>query len=307
MASTSCQHPETGRAMSVPMLTIKRLGVHLGAEVVGLDLSAPLGDAVTAAVRQALLKYQVLVFRNQDISANQLLTFGRSFGPLSVAPITPHNEDLPELGILDNGEHNPASYVQKWHIDESYREEPPMGTMLRSIVIPETGGDTLFVSMTAAYEGLSDRIKAYLVDLEAVFDHKYLKRRIGTDAEGRLRQEHFARVFPRVTHPVVREHPETSEKILFVNPNCTLYIKGIDDVESQAILSILFHQADIPEYQYRHRWEPNMVVFWDNRSTQHRAPQDYKERRVMHRITIKGSRPYASGRKESFPSQSSRQ
>ncbi len=276
---------------------VKKFGVHLGAEISGIDLTQTVSDADIAVVRDALLEHQVLAFRDQDITPQQQMAFGARFGELSVHPIAPHDEEIPELIVFDNTPDNPAMFTDNWHSDETFREAPPLGTMLRAIQVPEIGGDTLFASMTAAYEGLSDKIKHLINDLEAVHDVKLFRLGFTDDDEGREQEKYINENFPKVIHPVVREHPETGQKILFVNPHFTLHIKGMSELESQSLLAILYHQAEIPEYQIRHRWEPNTMLFWDNRSTQHYAPHDYTERRFLHRITIKGDRPYGPGQK----------
>lgn len=276
-------------------VTVKKTGVHLGAEIGGIDLNQPLDDARTAAIRAALLEHEVLIFRSQDISVEALVDFGRRFGELSVHPIAPHDEEVPELIVFDDDEEDPAVFTDNWHTDETFREVPPLGTILRAVQLPPVGGDTLFCSMTAAYDGLSPWVKKAIEGMEAVHDLKLFRLGIPDTPEGREEELKLNREFPKVVHPVVREHPETGKRVLFVNPHFTLHIKGIPERESQALLSVLYHQAEVPEYQLRIKWEPHTVVFWDNRSTQHYAPHDYRERRLMHRVTVKGDRPYGPG------------
>ena len=279
---------------SVSLPKFERIAVHLGVEVSNIDLRQPQSDAARQALRDALAEHEVLVFRDQDISVEDQLRFGRYFGELSVHPIARHDEKIPELQIFDYDEKNPPTFTDNWHSDETFREVPPLGTVLRAHVIPELGGNTLFCSMTAAYDGLSDRLKNYISGLEAVHDVKLFRLGFTEDEKGREQEKFINENFPRVTHPVVREHPVTKKKVLFVNPHFTMHIKGMDEVESQSLLRVLYHQAELPEYQYRHVWQPHTVVIWDNRSTQHYATRDYKTRRHLHRVTVKGTeRPYA--------------
>lgn len=276
-------------------LGITKVGVHLGAEISGVDLTQHLSEAVVAEIRAALMEHQVLIFRDQDISVEHQVAFGECFGELSVHPIAPHDDDVPELIVFDNDADNPAVFTDNWHSDETFREVPPMGTILRAIELPPVGGDTLFASMTAAYDGLSGWVKDAIETMDAFHDLKLFRLGIPNTDEGQEFEKSLNERFPKVLHPVVREHPETKARVLFTNPHFTLNIKGLTEVESQAMLSILYHQTELPEYQLRVKWAPNTVVFWDNRSTQHYAPHDYAERRFMNRVTIKGTRPYGPG------------
>ncbi|HEV3395304.1 MAG TPA: TauD/TfdA family dioxygenase, partial [Xanthobacteraceae bacterium] len=177
-----------------------------------------------------------------------------------------------------------------------FRACPPMGTMLCAKIVPEIGGDTVFHSMTAAYESLSDRLQQFVSGLEAVHDFKPFKALFAETEEGWRKLRHFEEIYRPATHPVVRVHPVSGKKALFVNPQFTLFIKGMEERESRALLDTLFRVTSVLEHQYRHRWEPDMVVFWDNRSTQHAAVHDYyPQRRLMERVTIKGDRPHGSG------------
>lgn len=283
----------TDKRYNSSTIELKNVAVHLGVEVSGLDLTQPLDDASQQVLRDALVEHEVLVFRDQDISVEDQLRFGGYFGELSVHPIAAHDENIPELQVFDNDEKNPPSFTDNWHSDETFRQVPPLGTILRAHELPSLGGNTLFTSMTAAYDGLSDRLKTYISGLEAVHDVKLFRLGFTDDEKGRAQEKFINENFPRVTHPVVREHPVSKKKVLFVNPHFTMHIKGMEELESQSLLRVLYHQAETPEYQYRHVWAPNTIVFWDNRSTQHYAPRDYTERRYLHRVTVKGDRPYA--------------
>jgi taurine dioxygenase len=248
-------------------IQVRRVGVFLGAEITGLDLTKPLDQATVDALVAAHAQYEVLVFPNQKISSADLMRFGRYFGPLSVHPFSTNAADHPELIVYDNKEGNPPAATDVWHTDETFRECPPMGTMLCSKIVPELGGDTVFCSMTAAYEGLSDRMQQFISGLEAIHDFKPFKMLFAESEEGRHKLRAYEEKYPPVVHPVVRVHPTTGKKAIFVNPQFTLAIKGMEERESRTLLDTLFRVTAIHEYHYRHRWQPDMLVFWDNRST----------------------------------------
>lgn len=288
---------QTADSSRATAIAVRRLAVNLGAEITGVDLTKPLDEPAVDAIRQAHAEYGVVTFPNQTITADDLRRFGRYFGELTVHPFSSATEEVPDLIVFDNKEGNPPSTTDVWHSDETFRECPPMGTMLSCKIAPELGGDTAFCSMIAAYEGLSDRMQAFISGLEAVHDFKTFRERfsLSTPAE-RARLYQYDELFPKVTHPVVRVHPVTRKKSLFVNRNFTLSIKGMSETESRDLLEKLFATVNTLEYQYRHRWEPNCVVFWDNRSMQHAAVHDYyPQRRLMERVTIAGDRPFGTG------------
>ena len=277
-------------------LKVRKVGAFLGAEVTGIDLTRPLDDATVKAIGDGLAVHEVLVFPRQAISSEDLKRFGRYFGELTVHPFSTNAADSPELIVYDNKEGNPPAATDIWHSDETFRECPPMGTMLCSKIVPQIGGDTAFHSMTAAYESLSDRLQHFISGLEAVHDFKPFKALFSETEEGWRKLRHFEEIYRPVTHPVVRVHPVSGKKVLFVNPQFTLFIKGMEERESRALLDTLLRVTTVLEHQYRHRWEPNMVVFWDNRSTQHAAVHDYyPQRRLMERVTISGDRPHGTG------------
>lgn len=273
-------------------LAFTRIGASLGAEVSGLDLTQPLDDAAVTVLTQAHGEYEVLIFRDQEITADQQKAFGRRFGELTVHPFAPRDEDVPELIIFDNDADNPPWGTDVWHSDETFRAEPPMGTMLRALIVPEIGGDTMYTSMSAAFEGLSDRLQQFVSGLEAVHDFKPFRALFSGDAEGRRMLRDYEERYPPATHPVVRLHPVSGRKALFVNPNFTVAIKDMGDAESRSLLDQLFRQALVPEYQIRHHWRPHTLAFWDNRAVQHYAIHDYyPQHRRMERVTIKGDKP----------------
>jgi len=277
-------------------LSVRPVGTFLGAEVTGIDLSTTLDADTVAAIARAHVEHGVLVFPDQEISSEDLMRFGRYFGELSVHPFSTSSDDAPELIVYDNKEGNPPVDTDIWHSDETFRECPAMGTALCSKIIPERGGDTTFASMTAVYDGLSDRMQSFLSGLEAVHDFLPFKQTFPDTREGRDRLRHFEEMYRPATHPIVRVHPVSGRKAIYVNPEFTTHIKGMDKDESRTILDLLFRKTLRQEYHYRHRWRPHMVVFWDNRSTQHSAQHDYyPHRRLMERVTIRGDRPVGDG------------
>jgi len=277
-------------------ITVRRVGAFLGAEVTGVDLSQPLAPETVEAIRLAHATHEVLVFPSQKISSEDLKRFGRAFGELTVHPFSTNAAGAPELIVYDNKEGNPPAATDIWHTDETFRECPPMGTMLCSKIVPAIGGDTVFCSMTAAYEALSDRMQHFISGLEAVHDFKPFKTLFAETEQGWRKLRHFEEIYRPATHPVVRVHPVTGKKVLFVNPQFTLFIKGMEERESRTLLDTLFRATSVLEHQYRHRWESNTVVFWDNRAAQHAAVHDYyPQRRLMERVTIRGDRPFGTG------------
>jgi alpha-ketoglutarate-dependent taurine dioxygenase len=270
-------------------ITVTRVGVHLGAEIGGVDLRKPLADAAFETIQDALVDNELIIFRNQEISSDNLIDFGRRFGELTVHPFAPHDEKAPVLIKFRNDETNPPFATDVWHSDETFRSEPPMATILCAKVVPAIGGDTMFASMSAAFEGLSPRMQQFISGLEAIHDWKPFKRLFDNTEEDRKDRQRFELLYPPQLHPLVRVHPVSGRKVLFVNPQFTLAIKDMDERESRLLLDTLFHQALIPEYQFRLHWAAHTIAMWDNRSTQHYAVNDYyPQRRFMERVTIRG-------------------
>lgn len=282
---------------------IKR-GAQLGAEITGVDLTRPLSEADFARVEDAFIENQVLVFRGQDISLDDFVAFARRFGEITVHPFRSREAgsnkladagraDYPELIILDNSGKKPPHQTDQWHSDESFGETPPSATMLRSVITPEIGGDTVFASMTAAYDGLPKALQDFYETLEAMNDFKAFRSLYSHNTEGRRKLVEMEDIYPNTAHPVVRVHPVSGKKAIYVSPQTTTKIVGLRDFESEKILDMLYRLPEIPEYQFRVKWEPHMIVIWDNRSVQHYAPRDYlPAARRMERLTIKGDRPY---------------
>jgi|AmaraimetFIIA100_FD_contig_121_142081_length_4382_multi_4_in_0_out_0_3 taurine dioxygenase len=280
-----------GRPITVERggITVTRVGVHLGAQISGVDLRKPLSDKALEIIQDTLVENELIIFRNQDITSDNLIDFGRRFGELTIHPFAPHDEKAPVLIKFRNDENNPPFATDVWHSDETFRSEPPIATILCAKVVPAIGGDTMFASMSTAFDGLSDRMKEFILGLEGIHDWKPFKKLFDSTEEDRKNRQHFELLYPPQLHPVVRIHPVSGRKILFVNPQFTIAIKDMEEHESRLLLDTLFHQALIPEYQFRLHWAPHTIAMWDNRSTQHYAVNDYyPQRRFMERVTIRG-------------------
>jgi taurine dioxygenase len=283
---------EPARGATVtPPFEIERLGACLGAQIHGLDLRRDMSGETLRALEAALIEHKVLVLRNQPLSTAEHVAVSRLFGELEVHPMRPQGE-LPEILVLDNHKDNPVLSTDVWHSDTTFRKNPTKYTILRCQIIPKVGGDTLWADMTAAYDGLSAPFKAMLAGLRAVHDFKNFRALFSKSPEDQARLARMEEMFPNPSHPVIRTHPVSGRKAIYVNPQFTLHIEGLHRDESRAILDALFAQAQVPEYQFRLRWEPDTIVFWDNRSTQHYAANDYyPQRRRMERTAVVGDVP----------------
>ncbi|MDX1392846.1 MAG: TauD/TfdA family dioxygenase [Gemmatimonadota bacterium] len=273
--------------MSTATLTIRSVTPVIGAEIAGVDLG-DLDDSTFRAIRDALMTHGVIFFHDQEISIESQKAFGARFGELVAHPNDPGAEGHPEVMIIHADEGSKRVAGEMWHTDVSCDPVPPMGSILRLHTVPECGGDTLFASMYAAYDALSDRMKELLEDLTAVHDggpyYRAVNRLIGRDDGGRT--------YPSAEHPVIRVHPETGRRALFVNSMFTVGIVGLPKLESDALLDFLFAHVQRPDFQCRFRWRPNSVAFWDNRCTQHHAIWDYwPATRSGYRVTVRGERP----------------
>ncbi len=274
------------------MLSVSPVAVALGAEIGGIDLREPISDASFGELRAALVEHQVLFFRDQAIEPAHQQALAERFGPLQTHPAYATVEGFPAITILESTPDKPT-LIEKWHTDMTFREHPPMGTMLRSRIIPERGGDTLFASMSAAWEALSPALQQMLEGLTAVHSFEHGFRESLAEPGGRERLAQALADNPPVVHPVVRTHPESDRKLLFVNELFTTRIRELSAAESDYLLGFLFKHVRQPEFCCRFRWSENAIALWDNRSTQHKPVNDYfPAHRRMERITIDGDRPY---------------
>jgi taurine dioxygenase len=279
--------PET----EIAPFSVEPLSPSIGAVIAGADLSRP-DPALCAALKQALLEWKVLFFYDNDISAAEQVALARQFGALETHPVVPHVPGQPEVSVIVH-DRNSRGNQNMWHSDVTWRPDPSWGSILRAVEVPEVGGDTLFADMGAAYDGLPPALKARIEGRSAVHEMGYLKvmmRKQGMSAD---EQKETARKYPPSAHPIVRIHPDTGRKILYVNAVFTKRILDMEPGESSALLNTLCARASVPEYQCRFRWRKNAIAFWDNRATQHYAVSDYwPARRHMERVSIVGDRPY---------------
>lgn len=298
---------DSEKAAETGGITVRRLAGHIGAEIHGVDLSQPLDEETVAKIRRKLLKYKVVFFRDQRIGHAEQIAFARQFGELTHAH--PHEDappaEFPEILTID-----PRRYEQKygesfrdrytkrqytyyggWHTDVTASVNPPAASLLRAETVPEFGGDTTWTNQVAAYEGLSEPLQKLVDGLRA--EHRFLAGQERSDEGDELSRRIKANLLVS-HHPVVRVHPETGEKALYVNPGFTTRILGLSATESRKLLELLFEHLTRAEYTVRFKWEPGSVAFWDNRATAHLGPQDIghlEVERVLHRVTLIGDRP----------------
>jgi taurine dioxygenase len=278
------------------MIDIQTLTSRIGAEVQNIKIGGDLDAATVRELRRALVEHKVLFFREQDhLTPSEHVAFGRLFGDLETHPFIGAHPDHPELIILRRSpdmraQRSKTPYGENfWHSDVSWRAEPSFGSILRAVEVPPMGGDTLWADMEAAFAGLSPSLQEALKSLRAVHDFdKSFGATIAPEKKPAMAEK-----FPPVEHPLVRTNPDTGASVLYVNEPFTSRIAGMETRESDALLRMLFSHASRPEYQCRFSWRPGSVAFWDNRSTQHYACDDFGDAtRVMQRITIAGDRPY---------------
>lgn len=292
-------------------LEIRPQAGHIGAEIHGVDLTRPLSPEVVDAIRATLLRWKVVFFRDQALTQAQHIAFGRAFGEVTPAhPTLPAAfPDHPEILLLDNqrfarkeraaggggaGAGGGPSIESRWHTDVTFVPNPPMGSILRGVVVPEYGGDTQWTNLVVAYERLSEPVRRLLDEFHAVH-HNVLPLSRG-ELSPELQQQ-FQSQDLRAQHPVVRVHPETGERALFVNPNFTSHIAELSRQESRHLLAMLYEHLANPEFTVRFRWQPDSIAFWDNRATAHLVPTDIPPgaRRSMQRITLAGDVPVGPG------------
>jgi alpha-ketoglutarate-dependent sulfate ester dioxygenase len=310
MTATTAPAPDSvasAPADPAPPITVRRLAGHIGAEIGGVDLSQPLSAEAIAALRQELLTHKVVFFRNQHLGHAEQIAFARRFGELTHAH--PHEdrppEQFPEILTID-----PRRYEQKygrsfrdeyqqrqytyyagWHTDVTAAVNPPAISFLRSENVPEFGGDTTWTNLAAAYQGLSAPLRGFVDGLRA--EHRFLAGQERNDEDDELSRRVNANLLVSI-HPVVRVHPETGERALYVNPGFTKRIVGLSTVESRRVLELLYEHLTRPEYTVRFHWDDASLAVWDNRATAHLGPQDIghlEVERVLHRVTLVGDRP----------------
>lgn len=272
---------------SYTRFTVEPMSRTVGAEIAGIDLRLPLDSELKHQLNRALLEHKVLVFHDQHFTAAEQIDFGLNWGEIEEHPfITKGGNDLVQRFERNQ---NSSGYENEWHTDNTWMHSPSLGSILRAIELPALGGDTLFADTAAAYDNLADEVKHRIDGLSA--EHDWIQafgRSMPDDRKAVLRKR-----LPAVHHPVVRTHPETGRKTLFVNSNFTVRIDGMVEDESRELLDFLYRQCDIPEYHCRLKWRVGTIAFWDNRAVQHYANSDYwPDRRVMERIVIAGDRPY---------------
>jgi taurine dioxygenase len=267
-------------------ITIDKLTPIIGGEIAGVDLSKPLGNRTLDEIHRALAENLVIFFRDQHLTEDQHLAFGRLFGGLHIHPAAPSAPGKPELMIIHADKDSPRANGEGWHSDVSCDVEPPMGSILYIRKCPPHGGDTLFASMYAAYDALSDRMKTYLDGLTAEHSGEHYRGQYANYGVADKPE------YPRAEHPVVRTHPVTRRKALYVNKGFTRRILGIPIDESEGILNYLYEHMANPLFQCRFRWQENSIAFWDNRCVQHHAMWDYwPHTRSGNRVTVRGDRP----------------
>jgi taurine dioxygenase len=261
----------------------------VGAEIGGIDLSRPLSDDAAATIRRAVADHGVAFFRDQALTPEQHIALARRFGPINVNRFFAHLDGFPEIALVSKEPHQTRNIGGGWHTDHSYDQLPAMGSLLYAREVPPTGGDTLFASMYAAYDALSDGLKQTLSGLRALHSSRHVFGVERPGMEGRIGNRELAA--QDAIHPVVITHPDSGRKALYVNPGFTLRFDGWTDEESRPLLDYLYRHATRPEFACRFRWRAGSLAFWDNRATWHYAANDYHgHRRLMHRITVEGGK-----------------
>lgn len=271
--------------MSIQSVDVRKLTPTIGAEIFGVDIGKGVSNSQFEEIHQALLDNLVIFFRDQEMTLAQHKEFGRRFGKLHIHP-QPSNpvEGHPEVIAIKADENSKHVSGEIWHSDVSCDAEPPMGSILQLLEVPANGGgDTLFANMYAAYDALSEPMRDFLSGLTAIHDGEHFRPRTNDPTK----------VFPSAEHPVVRTHPETGRKALFVNRVFTSRIVQLSKEESDGLLEMLYRHIEKPNWQCRFKWQPNSIAFWDNRCVLHNAMWDYfPQRRFGYRVTVCGDKPY---------------
>ncbi len=274
------------------VLQVKKAAGTLGAYLEGVDLATIMrADDLFLQVKTAVLEHEVVFIRDQRISAPVFENFAQGFGPVLVHPAYGTVADAPDVQVLESTPDKPSK-IEAWHSDMTFSLTPPTFTLLHGKTIPEYGGDTLWRSATAAYQALSEMMREFLGGLRAVHDFRHGFQESLAEPGGEDRLAGAVASNPAVSHPVVRTHPETGKKALFVNPLFTSRIEDLSPVESRHLLEFLYQHLSTEEFTVRLNWQPDTVVIWDNRSTQHKPVNDFfPQLRKLHRVTIAGDRP----------------
>jgi taurine dioxygenase len=278
--------------MSYNHIQIEPLSANLGAEIAGVDLTAPVARDTLAEIRQVFGEYGVIFFRDQQLSPEQHVAFAERIGPININRFFTTVPGYPMIAEVRKEPEQTRNIGNGWHTDHSYDEVPALGSMLYAREVPATGGDTLFASMYAAYNALSDGLKATLEGLRACHSSRHVFGPAAAARRGDLadRIGNAELATQDAVHPVVIRHPDTGRKALYVNPGFTLRFEGWTEEESRSLLDYLYQHAVRPEFTCRFHWRAGSMALWDNRSTWHFAVNDYQgERRLMHRVTIDGS------------------
>lgn len=273
-------------------MQVRKAGGALGAYVSGVTLGDSAGSsAARAGLRAALLEHQVLFLRGQAASPEVFQAFARGFGQVEAHPAYPTVSGAPDVQILESTAERPSK-IEVWHSDMTFRPTPPALTLLHGRVIPDYGGDTVWASAVAAFEALSEPMRRMLAELTAVHDFRHGFRESLAEPGGAERLADAVAANPPVRHPLVRTHPETGRRAIYVNALFTSHIEGLSRTESEAILQFLYRHVVTEEFTVRLHWEVDTVALWDNRATQHRPVNDFlPQHRLMHRVTIAGERP----------------
>ena len=272
---------------------LNKLSPELGAEISGIDLSKDFSEEIQNKIYDDLIQYKVLFFREQTITPQFHVEFAKSFGSIEEPhPVYPNVDGFPEIVLLENDKNHPPD-TDEWHTDVTFKNDPPFASILYSKIIPEVGGDTLWSSLSKIYDALPNELKAQIENLRAIHDMGSFRNHYMNDdnRESSVKLNKGFEEFGNAVHSVVKVHPISGEKFLYINPSFTSQIVGMTTTDSNNLLSYLFNFMCKPEFQIRFKWTPNTLVIWDNRCTMHYAIGDYMpNKRVMHRVTVLNDR-----------------
>lgn len=285
---------EGDAVVSTNELSVNRVTPAIGAEISNIDLTVPIDQMTHDLIYDLLIENQVIFFRNQPISSKNHLELACAFGePEDVHPIYPHVEGFPNIVLLRNGPESVPD-TNDWHTDLTFRQESPFASVLSAKVVPECGGDTLWLSLSRAYETLPETIKSELQTMTAVHDMGSFRNQFATNEIEGSKIVAAHKEFGSAIHPIVQTHPVSGKKFLFINESFTAHVVGLRTSESNRLLNYLFQHINQPEHQVRFRWTPDSIAIWDNRCTSHYATADYlPHERVMHRVTVVSDRRLA--------------